>query len=348
VFSMRLLEAIVAANHRALAGDGSAGVRPHEHAGALPLAALTCIDPRLNPLIPEVLGVPEEAFIWLRNAGNIITSPLSSTMRSLALACAVKGAKEIVIVGHTDCRVRQTSTLALIEAFRGFGVERGQLPENLQEFFGLFASERQNVLKAVEHVQSSPLLGAKIPVHGLLLDVESGRLEWIVNGYQRATGAGAGPRAELSLPALDGTVRGLEAVNRTAASEPQSPAPAPAPAPAAPPDSLAVAAPQPQVTAGSATPAHPHAGDLPWIAHLAPRQRYSIIGSDSKTYGPVSGAILLRWAAEGRLGAETPIQPEGSAEWRTLASLGHALPPPLPDAAELRKAVDWLKRQRPS
>ena len=55
--------------------------------------ALTCIDPRLNPLIPEALGVREEDFIWLRNAGNIITGPLSSTLRSLALACAVKSGK---------------------------------------------------------------------------------------------------------------------------------------------------------------------------------------------------------------------------------------------------------------
>ena len=85
---MRLFEAIIEANHRAAAGDASAGLRPGEFADSLPVAALTCIDPRLNPLIPEVLGIPEEQFVWLRNAGNIITGPVSSTMRSLALACA--------------------------------------------------------------------------------------------------------------------------------------------------------------------------------------------------------------------------------------------------------------------
>ena len=88
---MRLFEAIRGANHRAVAGDEKAGLHPAEFADALPVAALTCIDARLNPLIPEVLGVPEEQFIWLRNAGNINTSSLSTTMRPLALACAVKG-----------------------------------------------------------------------------------------------------------------------------------------------------------------------------------------------------------------------------------------------------------------
>src|SRR5213594_3398981 len=115
---MRLFEAIIDANHRALAGDKTAGLHPSEYADSLPLVALTCIDARLNPLMPEVLGIPEEQFIWLRNAGNIITSPTSSTMRSLAMACAIKGGKEIAIIGHTDCKVRQTSMVELTERFR--------------------------------------------------------------------------------------------------------------------------------------------------------------------------------------------------------------------------------------
>jgi len=181
---MRLLEAIIDANHRALAGDRDAGLRPAEFESELPLVALTCIDVRLNSLLPQVLGVLPEDFIWSRNAGNIITSPLSSTMRSLALACAVKGAKEVVIIGHTDCQVAKTSTSQLLERLRALGVERHLLPDNLNEFFGTFASERQNVIKAATLARTSPLIGPKVPVHGLLLDIRSGRLDWLVNGYE--------------------------------------------------------------------------------------------------------------------------------------------------------------------
>jgi carbonic anhydrase len=181
---MRLFEAILEANHRAVAGDREAGLHPAQFADALPIAALTCIDVRLNPLIPSVLGVPADQFIWLRNAGNIITGPTSSTMRSLALACAVKGGQEIAILGHTDCQVCKTSTIQLLERFKNLGVERHLLPDNVNEFFGMFGSERQNVLKACEIVRSSPLIGPKIPVHGLLVDIETGKLEWLVNGYQ--------------------------------------------------------------------------------------------------------------------------------------------------------------------
>ena len=128
--------------------------------------------------------MPEDQFIWLRNAGNIVTGPLSSTLRSLALACAIKSGKEIAIIGHTDCLVGKTSTLQIIEKLRALGVDRQRLPENLAEFFGVFASERQNVIKAAEIVRHSPLVGAGTPVHGLLADTETGRLEWLVNGYE--------------------------------------------------------------------------------------------------------------------------------------------------------------------
>ena len=181
--AMRLFDAILDANHRAVTGDTSAGVRPDDFPNDLPIVALTCIDPRLNHLFPGVLGLPEEQFIWLRNAGNIIFDPFSSMMRTLALACAIKGGREIAIIGHTDCKVRQTSVSTLIDRFKAIGIDRSKLPDNLNEFFGLFASERQNVIRGVDIIRSSPLIGPKIPVHGLLVDVETGRLEWIVNGY---------------------------------------------------------------------------------------------------------------------------------------------------------------------
>jgi hypothetical protein len=33
-------------------------------------------------------------------------------------------------------------------------------------------------------VRSSPLIGPKTPVQGLLVDIETGKLEWLVNGYE--------------------------------------------------------------------------------------------------------------------------------------------------------------------
>lgn len=214
---MRLFEAILAVNQRWLSGERGMRV-PAEVVSALPIAALTCIDARLNHLLPDALGVPEEQFIWLRNAGNIVTGPLSSTMRSLALACAVKGAKEIAIIGHTDCLVGRTTTLQLLDRLSALGVDRSRLPPNLVEYFGLFATERQNVLRGVECVRASPLIGPKIPVHGLLLDVKTGGLEWVANGYTAPDPKVGGPEGELCARANQ-TLDALEQIGHFATSE---------------------------------------------------------------------------------------------------------------------------------
>ena len=62
-------------------------------------------------------------------------------------------------------------------------------------FSALFGSERQNVIKACDIIRHSPLIGPKIPVHGLLVDTETGKLDWIVNGYQTLETAASHPVA---------------------------------------------------------------------------------------------------------------------------------------------------------
>lgn len=203
---MRLFDAIIDANHRALAGDSKAGVRVADFTDQLPVVALTCIDPRLNRFFPGVLGLPEEQFIWLRNAGNVITGPLSSTMRSLALACVVKDGREIAIIGHTDCGVRKTTVSQLTDRLKTLGIERQQLPQNLVQFFGLFASERQNVISGVDFVRQSPLISARIPVHGLMVETETGKLQWVVNGYEVLDRPGA--KIAASVPSAVGDAIG--------------------------------------------------------------------------------------------------------------------------------------------
>lgn len=215
---MRLLEAIVEANQRRVAGDGESSVSA-EARGALPIAALTCIDARLNRLLPNMLGIAEDQFVWLRNAGNIITGPLSSTTRSLALACAVKGAKEIAIIGHSDCLVGKTTVMQLLDRLSALGVDRHRLPENIVEYFGLFGTERQNVIRSVDIVRSSPLIGNKVPVHGLLIDVATGKLEWVVNGYNAPVATPPAPEATDIFAKAQQTLDSFARIGQGAAEE---------------------------------------------------------------------------------------------------------------------------------
>lgn len=377
---MRLLEAILDAQTRADGGAEGVRVPAEAHAEALPLVVLSCVDPRLNTRLPQALGLAEDQIIWLRNSGNIITGPLSSTMRSLALACLVKGGKEIAVIGHTTCRVAQTSIMELTEAMKRLGIERARLPENLVEYFGLFASERQNVIKAVDFIRSSPLISPKVPVHGLLMNTGTGRLEWVVNGYQalevattefrstiRPPERVGGPLDELpgfktaGLPMPESkigdhatTVGGVTAMTPAAAaveaaavgSVHSTAAPAPSGAPEGERVPLTigqrVAERIGQTVAEKVSEfldaklEHAEtAADVVQVLlkKIDPNRRYTLIGSDQKRYGPVSGRIVQQWLSDNRIDANTPIQVEGSSTWQTLATLaepkGVRLPPPI-------------------
>jgi carbonic anhydrase len=321
---MRLIEAIIEANHRA-ANPAEIVLDVQPYPDELPVVALTCIDPRLNRLFPEVLGIPEDQFIWLRNAGNIIFDSMSSMTRTLALGCAIKGGKEICIIGHTDCKVGKTSMVELTDRMRAMGVDRTRLPDNLTEFFGMFASERQNVMRAAELIRNSPLIGSKVPVHGLLIDTDTGRLEWLVNGYQTMPGvapAGASTASAISLPEFK---IGEMKFPDTRIGEVVTHAADKVSSIAHRVESIAEKVSQTihQHTRGpessgqqqTAAPGAEPAGAL----RLSPDQMYKVMGDDKKVYGPVLGKEVERWVAEGRIDLNTLAQKVGSKTWKRLA-----------------------------
>ncbi len=359
---MRLLDAILEANHRLASGHPHPDVDLTPHADALPLAALTCIDPRLNHLLPDALGVPEAQFVWLRNAGNIVTGPLSSTVRSLALACLVKNAREIAIIGHSDCLISKTTILALTDRLQAAGLHRAQLPDNLVDFFGLFASERQNVLKAVDLVRRSPLIGPSIPVHGLLLDLPTRRLECLVNGYSTPTPATSPAPTNTSvdvtlrlagLPILGGKLQlpgfhlgdlKLPDLKIGALSVGLHTTATPAPTPNETPEEAGRTTPLAESPQPSPTPETPA---IDWTAIIADAVRYRVIGSDQKLYGPVTGRKLLEWIASGHVDEQTPVQAEGSTLWQPLATLAERFlhPKPLPPVIQPHPTLQRHRRR---
>jgi carbonic anhydrase len=285
--------------------------------------------------MPEVLGVPEDKFIWLRNAGNIITSATSSTMRSLALACAVKGGKEIAIIGHTDCLVGKTSALQLTDRFSALGIPRSKLPDNLQEFFGMFASERQNVMRGVDFARQSPVIGPKIPVHGLVVDIQNGRLEWVVNGYQALETVGA--QMQVSASEALKPIRGFDTIGEfkigdmkfpeqkigetvslpaQAAAQPLNMAPVPPSS-----DWQAVAAPAEQERQPG--------------TRFDPAAIFKIVGEDRKIYGPVTAKQLEEWIEEGRIALTALAQMVGNKEWKQLSSFLQRHVPKIPIPPQL-------------
>ena len=74
-------------------------------------------------------------------------------------------------------------------------------------------------------------------------------------------------------------------------------------------------------------------------------RKYRVIGADQKVYGPIDGAKILDWIADGRIDWQTPSQIEGSGEWKPLSGWADSpappaipLPPRIKPAPQLHKA----------
>jgi hypothetical protein len=69
---------------------------------------------------------------------------------------------------------------------------------------------------------------------------------------------------------------------------------------------------------------------------------YKLIGADLLEYGPVSAEQIRQWISDGRVNAETKLQPEGTTEWKPLAEVPEfaeapptTAPPTCPNCGEL-------------
>jgi hypothetical protein len=64
---------------------------------------------------------------------------------------------------------------------------------------------------------------------------------------------------------------------------------------------------------------------------------YKIIGADGKQYGPISLGQMRQWIADGRVNAQTRVQADGAADWKTAADfpeLGFAPTESIPGAGQ--------------
>ena len=61
---------------------------------------------------------------------------------------------------------------------------------------------------------------------------------------------------------------------------------------------------------------------------------YKIIGADGREYGPVTAEQLRQWVGEGRVNAQTLVQPEGGTDWKALANYPAVMPPVAPPISQ--------------
>ncbi|HKQ60628.1 MAG TPA: carbonic anhydrase [Candidatus Polarisedimenticolaceae bacterium] len=215
-----LLDGMLEHNRRYVAGRESRPLPPVE---TLKLAVVACYDPRLDSLLVQALGLePDKAFLF-RTAGAHVR-PNSGSLRSLALAVYLFGVTEVVVCGHTSCRMAQFQASDFIEAFRRRGVAREAFgTDDLREWTGAIPGPGRGVQLSVANIRGAAFLPRDLVVSGVVLDDASGALEVVVQPGE-------------AIPTVEQTAT---AVHTTPAVE-TPPAVATVPAVAAPPpDSLA-------------------------------------------------------------------------------------------------------------
>ena len=98
-------------------------------------------------------------------------------MRSLGLAVFMFGVTDIVIVGHTSCRMAMFKNNEFVDMFRKRGVHREAFgTEDLREWAGAIQDPARGVQLSMNNVAAAPYLPRDVRISGLVLDDTTGHL----------------------------------------------------------------------------------------------------------------------------------------------------------------------------
>lgn len=155
------------------------------------LVILSCMDTRLTELLPKALNIKNGDVKLIKNAGASIMHPFGSIIRSIVVAVYEFKAEEVLVIGHHGCGMSSLNADDILEK----AVDRGISPEvittlinagiDIKKWLYGFDSVEESVKESVDMIINHPLIPKDIVVHGLIMDPETGKLETVVNGYER-------------------------------------------------------------------------------------------------------------------------------------------------------------------
>lgn len=159
------------------------------------MVILTCMDTRLLELLPKAINVSNGDVKIVKNAGAIVSHPFGSIMRSILVAVYELQADEVFVIGHHDCGMSALKADRMIESMKERGISEETL--NTLSYSGVdfqkWLHGFDNVFESVEHsvgiIKNHPLMPEGIPVHGLVIDPATGKLDLVVDGYGSAAHA---------------------------------------------------------------------------------------------------------------------------------------------------------------
>jgi carbonic anhydrase len=126
----------------------------------------------------------------IKVAGAVITHPFGSVMRSILIAVHQLHVQEIAVVGHHDCGMINFHCKALLDQAVQSGVSQDVIDTlnnagiDLERWLTGFEKVEEGVRGSVKLIRNHPLMRPGIPIHGLVINPETGKLNLIRDGYE--------------------------------------------------------------------------------------------------------------------------------------------------------------------
>lgn len=153
------------------------------------MVILTCMDTRLVELLEAATNVKHGDVKIIKNAGALVTHPFGSIMRSILLAVYQLQAQEVLVIGHHDCGMSGMKADGIIESMKSRGISDDALDTvtysgiEYKDWLKGFEKVEESVAHSVHMVKKHPLMPQDVPVHGLVINPETGKLDLVKNGY---------------------------------------------------------------------------------------------------------------------------------------------------------------------
>lgn len=186
---MNTLEQLLAANRQFTANLPEEFLQTCPITSKLPkrqLAVFTCMDTRLVDFLEPAMGIKRGEVKVIKNAGNSVTGAFEATIRSLVISIFELGVREVLVIGHLDCGMANTSSKKLIQKMldRGISPDAIKMVEKeLVDWVDHFHHPIDNIEEVVLKIRTNPLIPKDVPVHGLVFNPHCGELEVVVDGY---------------------------------------------------------------------------------------------------------------------------------------------------------------------
>ncbi|MEH7074664.1 carbonic anhydrase [Neobacillus drentensis] len=154
------------------------------------MVILTCMDTRLLELLPKALNLGNGDAKIIKDAGALISHPFGSVMRSILIALYQLQAQEVLVIAHYDCGMSGMKAEPVIENMKERGISDETIDTltysgiNIKEWLHGFDNVTESVEHSVGIIKNHPLMPKDVPVHGLVIDPKTGKLDLIVDGYK--------------------------------------------------------------------------------------------------------------------------------------------------------------------